>query len=193
MTDDSSQPVRLLGLSGSIRRESYCMTVLQTLRSALGAKAELAIFPLNDIPLYNPDEDGERAAPAVRSLREEIARSDGLIVISPEYNYGMSGVLKNALDWASRPAMQSPARDKPTLIMTASPAYTGGARAHAQMRETLASMLARVIARPQVVVASVHEKIRDGRLVDQVTLRFALAAVDDLLREIRMVRLARSA
>lgn len=190
MPPDDTQPVRLLGLSGSIRRDSYCTAVLQTLRAALGRKADLTIFPLHEIPLYNPDEDGERAPQAVRALREAIARSDGLVVISPEYNYGMSGVLKNALDWASRPAMQSPAKGKPTLIMSASPAYTGGARAHAQMRETLASMLARVIARPQVVVASVHEKIRDGRLVDEVALRFALAAVDDLLKEVRMVRLA---
>mgnify|MGYP001304189083 CR=1 FL=1 len=193
MTPDDTQPVRLLGLSGNIRRDSYCTAVLQTLRTALGDKADLTIFPLHEIPLYNPDEDGERAPQAVRALREAIARSDGLIIISPEYNYGMSGVLKNALDWASRPAMQSPARGKPTLIMSASPAYTGGARAHAQMRETLASMLARVIARPQVVVASVHEKIRDGRLVNEVALRFALAAVDDLLREIRLLRLAQSA
>lgn len=192
MPPDDTQPVRLLGLSGSIRRDSYCTAVLQTLRAALGRKADLTIFPLHEIPLYNPDEDGERAPQAVRALREAIARSDGLVVISPEYNYGMSGVLKNALDWASRPAMQSPAKGKPTLIMSASPAYTGGARAHAQMRETLASMLARVIARPQVVVASVHEKIRDGRLVDEVALRFALAAVDDLLKEVRMVRLAES-
>lgn len=190
MPPDDTQPVRLLGLSGSIRRDSYCTAVLQTLRAALGRKADLTIFLLHEIPLYNPDEDGERAPQAVRALREAIARSDGLVVISPEYNYGMSGVLKNALDWASRPAMQSPAKGKPTLIMSASPAYTGGARAHAQMRETLASMLARVIARPQVVVASVHEKIRDGRLVDEVALRFALAAVDDLLKEVRMVRLA---
>jgi chromate reductase len=76
--------------------------------------------------------------------------------------------------------------------MTASPAYTGGARHHSQMRETLSAMLARVITRPQVVVASAHEKIRDGRLVDEVALRFAFAAVDDLLKEIRLLRLAQS-
>ncbi|HET8727483.1 MAG TPA: NADPH-dependent FMN reductase [Alphaproteobacteria bacterium] len=191
MPTDIPQPVRLVGLSGSIRRGSHCTAVLETIRDAIGAKADLTIFPLNDIPPYDPDEDGGNASQAVRDLRDAIARSDGVIVISPEYNYGMSGVLKNALDWASRPAMQSPVKGKPTLIMTASPAYTGGARAQYQMRETLAAMLARVIARPQVVVASVHEKIRDGRLVDQVALRFALAAVDDLLREIGLLRRAR--
>ena len=193
MSADTDLPARLLGLSGSIRRGSYCTAVLQTLRAALGAKADLTLFPLNEIPLYNPDDDGDKAPQAVRALRAAIAECDGLVVISPEYNYGMSGVLKNALDWASRPAMQSPAKGKPTLIMSASPAYTGGARAHYQLRETLSAMLARVIARPQVVVASVHEKIRDGRLEDDVSLRFALSAVDDLVKEIRLVQLARRA
>src|SRR4051812_10910421 len=104
----TTRPARLLGISGSIRRQSYCTAVLDTLRDRLNGKADLTLFPLNDIPPYDPDLDSQNTPPSTRAMREAIAGSDGLIVISPEYNYGMSGVLKNALDWASRPAMQSP-------------------------------------------------------------------------------------
>ncbi|WP_448208070.1 NADPH-dependent FMN reductase [Azospirillum sp. sgz302134] len=180
--------IRLLGISGSIRRNSHCTTVLQTLAENLGGKAELTLFPLHEIPPYDPDLDAENTPAAPRAMREAIAEADGLVVISPEYNYGMSGVLKNALDWASRPAMQSPVKGKPILIMTASPAFTGGVRAQHEMRETLSGMMGRVIARPQVVIGTVHEKIKDGRLADQAALTFALAAIDDLLAEVRLLR-----
>jgi chromate reductase len=193
MNSSASQPFRLLGLSGSLRRASANTAVLRTLQEALASRAELTIFPLDEVPPYNPDLDGENAPEAVRALREAIAASDGLIVVSPEYNYGMSGVLKNALDWASRPAMRSPLKGKPALIMTASPAFTGGVRAQAQIREALAATLARVVARPQVVIAGVHEKVKDGRLVDEAALRFALEAVDDLLEEIALVRRSQTA
>jgi chromate reductase, NAD(P)H dehydrogenase (quinone) len=114
-------------------------------------------------------------------------------MISPEYNHGMSGVLKNALDWASRPYGRSTLMRKPVLTMTASPAFTGGVRAQQQMNETLVSIPARPILRPQIVIGSVHEKVRDGRLVDEAALSFALAGVDDLLEEIRRTRSARAA
>ena len=191
---DTKPPVRLLGISGSIRRHSYCTMVLQTLAENLAetpnSKADLTLFPLNDIPPYDPDLDSENTPAAATAMREAIAAADGLVVISPEYNYGMSGVLKNALDWASRPAMQSPVKGKPILIMTASPAFTGGVRAQHEMRETLTGMMGRVIARPQVVIGTVHEKIKDGRLTDQAALTFALAAIDDLLAEIDLLRSA---
>ncbi|MBK3731586.1 NAD(P)H-dependent oxidoreductase [Azospirillum brasilense] len=194
---DTAKPVRLLGLSGSIRRHSHCTAVLGTLADALGKKAgataEMTLFPLNDIPPYDPDLDAENTPAPASALRDSIAAADGLVIISPEYNYGMSGVLKNALDWASRPAMKSPVRGKPILIMTASPAFTGGVRAQHEMRETLSGMMGRVIARPQVVIGLVHEKIKDGRLTDQPALDFALAAIDDLLAEIALLRGAKGA
>ena len=81
-------------------------------------------------------------------------------------------------------------KGKPILIMTASPAFTGGVRAQHEMRETLAGMMGRVIARPQVGIGMVHEKIKEGRLTDQAALTFALAAIDDLLAEIDLLRSA---
>ena len=179
-----TQP-RLLGLSGSLRRASNSTAVLRGLEDALATRAALNIFPLHALPLYNEDDDGEHAPKSVRALRSAIEVSDGVIMISPEYNHGMSGVLKNALDWASRPYGRSALRNKPVLTMTASPAFTGGVRAQQQMNETLASIPARPLFRPQIVIGSVHEKVRDGRVIDEATLGFALAGVDDILEEIR--------
>jgi chromate reductase len=185
--------LRLLGLSGSLRRASNSTAVLRGLQDALAPKARLDVFSLHGLPLYNEDDDGDHAPESVRALRSTIETSDGVIMVSPEYNHGMSGVLKNGLDWASRPCGRSVLRGKPVLTMTASPAFTGGVRAQQQMNETLASVPARLVLRPQIVIGGVHEKVRDGRLVDEATLRFALAGVDDLLDEIRAARFVRAA
>src|SRR5882672_3693279 len=95
--------LRLLGLSGSLRRASNGTAVLRGLQDALASKVALDIFSLHGLPLYNEDDDGEYAPESVRALRSAIETTDGVIMVSPEYNHGMSGVLKNALDWASRP------------------------------------------------------------------------------------------
>jgi chromate reductase len=120
----------------------------------------------------------------VRALREAIARADGLVIASPEYNYGMPGVLKNALDWASRPYGRSALIGKPVLTLTASPAFTGGVRAQQQLNETLLAISARLVLRPQTVIGAVHEKVRDGALAHPETLAFVTAAADHLLADI---------
>ena len=188
-----TQRFSLLGLSGSLRRASNSTAVLRGLKDAITPDVALSIFPLSELPLYNEDDDGEASPLSVRALRSALDASDGVIMISPEYNHGMSGVLKNALDWASRPYGRSALRDKPVLTMTASPAFTGGVRAQQQMNETLASIPARLVLRPQIVIAGVHEKVQAGRLVDEASLRFALVGVNDLLDEIRVPRHVRSA
>src|SRR5258708_31981641 len=114
----------LLGLSGSLRRASNSTAVLRGLQDALAPRAALNIFPLHGMPLYNEDDDAEHAPESVRALRSAIEASDGVIMISPEYNHGMSGVLKNALDWPSRPYGRSSLSTKPHLTMTPSPAFT---------------------------------------------------------------------
>jgi chromate reductase len=178
---------RLLGLSGSIRQGSTNTIILHTIAERLGSGVSLTVLPLDDVPLFNSDLEGERLPDPVRALKNAIAQSDGIVLCSPEYNHGMSGVLKNALDWASRPAFDSPLKNKACLPMTSSPGYVGGARAHAQMHETLASALARVVVRPQVVIAGVMQKIADGQLVDEHTIQFCLEAIEDLLKEIRVL------
>jgi chromate reductase, NAD(P)H dehydrogenase (quinone) len=188
----TSSGVKLLGLSGSLRKASTNTIILRSLAERLDGKASMMVFPLNDVPIYNGDLDGEHPPEAVRALKAAITEADGLILCAPEYNHGMPGMLKNALDWVSRPVGASPLKDKPVLLMSSSPGYVGGARAHAQMQETMAATLSRVVRRPQVVIGGVTQKIVDGKLADPTTIDFCLQAIDDLLAEIRFLAKTRS-
>jgi chromate reductase len=185
--------VHLVGISGSLRQASSNTAILRTLQEALQQDVDMTVVPLNDVPLYNQDLDGPGLPEPVRKFKNVISTCDGLVICSPEYNFGMPGVLKNALDWASRPAFASPLKDKPALLMTASPAFTGGVRAQAQLRDTLTGALARVVATPPVVIAGVHTKLNEGRFVDEANLKFVLDAIDALVGEIRMLRVAKAA
>lgn len=175
---------RLLGLSGSLRRNSYSTVILETLRERV-TLADLKVQPLHDVPMYNQDEDTVTPPPAVAALRVAIAAADALVIACPEYNHGIPGMLKNTLDWASRPHNRHPLIDKPVLSITSSPGLLGGVRAHAQLNETFLSVSARIVVRPQIVIGLVHQKIRDGRLVDEANLAFLDGAVDDLLAMVR--------
>lgn len=183
--------VNLLGISGSLRAQSYCTAVLHTLSELLQDEIRLTLHPLADVPLYNADLDTSEPPAAVRDFKQAILQADGLVICTPEYNYGIPGVLKNAIDWASRPGFKSPLVDKPALIMTASPGTAGGVRAQYQVREALSATLARPIARQHVAIAGVAQKVTDGRLTDADTRQFVQSAVRDLVTEIQMLRRGR--
>ena len=174
----------IVALSGSLRHRSYNGIILETLREQLQGLAKFQIHSLREIPLYNEDADGPSAPSAVASLRAAIGAADALVIASPEYNHGMSGVLKNALDWASRPHGDGALIGKRALAITSSPGALGGVRAHAQINETLLATSCRSMRRPQIVIPFVHEKIRDNRLADEATLAFIMASVQQLLVDV---------
>ena len=179
---------RLLGVSGSLRRGSACSAVLRTMAGRLPPGAVMTIAALDHLPLYNEDEDRTGILHAIDVFKAAIEAADGLVVISPEYNHGISGVLKNAIDWVSRPGYDSVLRDKPILVMSASNSPLGGVRAQLQLRETFSSTLSRVVARRQVLIGQAQKKIADGKLVDEATLAIISDAIGDLLDEISLVR-----
>ena len=181
---------RLLGLSGSLRRQSYSTAILRGLGHALGGQAELSLYPLDLVPLYDQDLDTAEPPAAVAALREAIGLADGLIIATPEYNHGLPGMLKNALDWASRPYGRSTMTGKTAYTITSSPGGVGGARAHAQLNETLNSIGVRVVLRPQAVIPFVQDKVADDRIVDAPTLAFLLDGTGDLLRDIAVPTVA---
>jgi chromate reductase len=190
MTKTTRPLFQLLGLSGSLRRDSASTAVLTTIAERLPPDAVMTMAPIGHLPLYNEDEDRADVLHSIEAFKTAIEATDGLVVISPEYNHGISGVLKNAVDWVSRPGYDSVLKNKPVLVMSTSNSPLGGVRAQMQLRETFASTLSRVVARRQVVIGQAQKKIVDGRLADEATLAFTADAIADLLDEIGLLRRA---
>ena len=181
----------LLGISGSLRAAAFSSAVLAALCEATAADADWDRADIGALPLFNQDLYVDPLPDAVARFRAQIAAAEGIVIVSPEYNHGVPGVLKNALDWASRPHNGSPLKEKPVLIATSSHAFTGGVRAQHQIRETLVSALARPVNTPEIVVGLVASKIIDGRFEDSATLSFALngfSALFSAIEERRFVR-----
>jgi len=189
MPDDAT-PVRLIGMSGSLRAGSYSNAVLATLREHFAGRADLVLYDLAPIPLYNQDFEGDMRPPAVKEMLAAIAAADGLVFCAPEFNHSIPGVLKNAIDWASRPSFQSVLAYKPAAIMAISRGPLGGARCLEHLKVALDSCLARVTLAREVIITACDTKIREDRLVDETSLMFATGAVEALIGEIRLWRAA---
>lgn len=175
---------RVLVIVGSLRKASNSLAIARGLAEAARDKAQIQVHTLEDVPLYNEDLDKDNKPAGVVALKQAIKDSDGLVVISPEYNYGISGVLKNALDWASRPGYQSVLRGKPALTITSSPGLLGGARAQGQIRQTLMAVLAEVVVCPEITLVKVGDKVKDGKLSDPDALKVVLDGFEALLADI---------
>ena len=186
------EPIRIAGISGSIRKASFSTSLLRTLATRIAPAIELEVVTLENIPLYNEDLDRDPEIPAVANLKRVIAESDGVVIATPEYNHGVPGVLKNALDWASRPVFKSCFVGKPVSIISSSLAFTGGVRAQYQLRETLISMQAHLVVGPEVVVAGVHTKMTEDAYQDEKGLEFMVDSLNRLGEEILSCRLVRA-
>ena len=138
--------MRVLGISGSLRRDSYNSGLLRAAADLLPSGAELEVFDgLKAIPPYDADDDVDPAPEAVAALRDAIADADAVLVATPEYNASIPGVLKNALDWASRPHATNPLRGKPAAVVGASTGMFGAVWAQADTRKVLSTIGARVL------------------------------------------------
>src|SRR6202171_6316080 len=185
-----SKPIRLIGMSGSLRAGSYSNAVLETLREKFAGRADLELYDLAPVPAYNQDFEGDKRPPVVKQLLADIAEADGLVLCAPEFNHSIPGVLKNAIDWASRPAFQSVLAYKHVAIMATSRGPLGGARCLEHMRVALDSCLSRIALAREVLITAGSAKIKDARLVDGTSLGFACGAVEALLHEIRVWQVA---
>ena len=180
----------LIAMSGSLRTGSYSNAVIETLREKFAGRVDLRLYDLAPIPLYNQDFEGELRPPPVKRLLADIEAADGLVLCAPEFNHSIPGVLKNAIDWASRPGFQSVLAYKHVAIMATSRGPLGGARCLEHMKVALDSCLARVTLAREVVISACETKIQGGRLVDETSLGFACGAIEALLREIALWRAA---
>lgn len=145
--------MNIVAISGSLRSASWNTLLLKAAAKAAKAEgAELNLLDIGELPLYNSDLDGEVKPAAVSRLLAALAQADGLFIATPEYNYSIPGVLKNALDWASRPAYQSLLAGKPCGLISASMSPLGGARAQVHLREVLAATLTPVYLAPDYLL-----------------------------------------
>jgi chromate reductase len=181
---DPLAPIRIAGVSGSLRQASFSTALIKLLARHLQPAIELSLVDIREVPLYDEDLDGDNKPAAVHAVNAAIAKADAVLFVTPEYNHGVPGVLKNTLDWISRPVFNSVLKNKPVTIITSSLAFTGGVRAQYQLRETLISMLAHVAPGPEVVVGGVHTKFQDEAFLDQPTLDFMLSSLDRLRSEV---------
>jgi chromate reductase, NAD(P)H dehydrogenase (quinone) len=173
--------LRILGLSGSLRRGSHNTVLLRAAGKLLPPGVELEVFDvLGELPLYDADLDVEPADPAVARLRRAIADADGVLIATPEYNGSIPGVLKNALDWASRPFPDSALRGKPVAVIGASTGLFGAVWAQAETRKVLSVIGADVIEGELPVGQADSAFADDGGLVDREQ-RMALAELVDVL------------
>ena len=174
--------IRILGFAGSLRRNSFNRGLIRAAAESAPAGISLDIFDLSDIPLYNQDVEDAGEPPSVVAWKRAIAEADGLLVATPEYNHGVPGVLKNALDWASRPRTTSPLRDKPVAVTGASPGMGSTARAQAELREACVFTGACVMPQPELLVGAAASHF-DGRghLVDE-DIRASLIELVEALR-----------
>jgi chromate reductase, NAD(P)H dehydrogenase (quinone) len=159
--------VRILGIAGSLREGSYNRALLRAARELLPEGVELEEFDLRSLPFYDGDVEAAGDPAPVVALKEAIRGADAVLIATPEYNRGVPGVLKNAVDWASRPALASPLTAKPVAIMGASTGRGGTARAQEQLRAALEFSRATVLEQPEVLVPEAFMRFDEhGELVD---------------------------
>ncbi len=178
-----TKSLKIAGICGSLRNNSYSGSLLAAMADLLPEGTEFNRVDIASVPHYNQDLDTANGPESVFASRALIAESDAVIITLPEFNHGMPGVLKNALDWLSRPAFTSCFTDKPVLFATIAPGPLGGVRAQAQMRETLSCMLCKMLPLPETAVTFAAQKFPEGKLVDEPTAKHLQMVVGSFLEK----------
>lgn len=167
--------IKILGFGGSLRKGSFNEAILQSgilLSEACDlchTEGKVEVFDrIGEFPLYNQDEEAS-IPDIVKEFKDKIKQADSILIVTPEYNFSIPGYLKNAIDWATRPYGDNSFDDKPGAIMSSSPGMLGGVKAQYALRQTSVFLNLHLLNRPEVIIPKVHEKIEDGKLVDEHT------------------------
>jgi chromate reductase len=177
--------MRLLAISGSLRRDSHNTALLRAAADLLPSEVELEIYErLGTLPPFNEELVADRPAPA-QHLWDAIGAADGVLISTPEYNSSIPGVLKNALDWMSQPLVESPLRNKPAAVIGASTGMFGAVWSQAETRKVLGAIGARVVDR-ELPVPTAHEQFDPvGKLSDEDLETELVAALDELVAAVK--------
>ncbi len=174
--------MRVLGIAGSLRQGSYNRAALRAAVELAPGGMEIELFDLASIPMYNDDVRQQGYPTAVADMRQRIAKADALLIATPEYNYSIPAVLKNAIDWASRPP-DPPLNDKPLAIMGASPGALGTSRAQYHLRQVCVFVNMHPLNKPEVMISHCQQKFdAQGRLQDNETRERVRALLEALMQ-----------
>jgi chromate reductase len=178
--------MKVLAVSGSLRRDSYNTALLRAAVELVGDAAEVEVWDgLKAVPPYDGDDDGAHAPAAVARMRAAFAGADAILVATPEYNSSVPGQLKNALDWLSRPLATNPLRNTPAAVVGASTGAFGAVWAQAELRKVLSTIGARVVEEGVAVGHAPTRFDTDGRLVDDDTREQLAEVVETLVEQTR--------
>ncbi|MEX2425034.1 MAG: NAD(P)H-dependent oxidoreductase [Acidimicrobiia bacterium] len=177
------EPLDVLGISGSLRDDSYNRALLEAAARLAGNDIEITLFDIGDLPHFDADVEAEGDPEPVKAFKQAVRSADALLIATPEYQHGIPGVLKNALDWASRPPSDSPIGGKPTAIMGATVGAFGTARAQQDLREVLIYNDCPMVMTPEVLVADAASKVDEsGEFTDEETLDFVRRLLGELTK-----------
>ena len=182
-----SQPIRILGIAGSLRRESYNRAALRAATELVPEGATIDVFQLDGIPGFNQDEEQNPPAKIVE-LKRRVREADAILFVTPEYNYSVPGVLKNAIDWASRPYGDSAWNGKPVAMMGASIGAIGTARAQYHLRQMMVFLNMFPVNQPEVMIANAQDRFdAQGNLTDDATKDFIRQLLQSLVEWTRRI------
>jgi chromate reductase len=185
MGDKGREKIKVLGFAGSLRKLSFNKMLLRVAVEVCPEEVALEVFDLEGIPVFNQDLENTPHE-KVKELKAKIKAADGLLIVTPEYNYSISGVLKNAIDAVSRPYGTSPFEEKPVAIMGASIGMLGTARAQYHLRQSMVFLNAFPLNRPEVMVPFVEGKFdASGRLLDETTREKVKELLAELVKWIK--------
>jgi chromate reductase len=175
------EPIRILGFAGSLRKGSYNRALLRVAAELMPKKAVFEVFDLEGIPPFNQDLESQPPG-KVKDFKDRIRAADALLIATPEYNYSVPGVLKNAIDWASRPYSESAFDDKPVAVMGVSTGMLGTARAQYHLRQCFVFLNMHTVNKPEVMVNYAQEKFdADGRLKDEKARKLIAELIESLI------------
>lgn len=179
----TEQPFQIVGIAGSLRRASWNRGLIRAAADEAPEGTEVVILDIAMLPLYNQDQEDSGDPPSVIALKDVIRLADALLIATPEYNNGMSGVLKNAIDWASRPMGTTVLRDRPVAVIGVSPGMGAAARAQQQVRDALVYTGGCVMPEPELLIGGALGKFDDHGNVSDRELRAGIAEVVGALRD----------
>jgi chromate reductase, NAD(P)H dehydrogenase (quinone) len=182
-----SEAIRILGIAGSVRRESYNRAALRAATQLLPEGATIDIFEIDGLPGFSQDEEQNPPAKVVE-LKKRIREADAILIVTPEYNYSVPGVLKNAIDWASRPYGDSAWNGKPAAIMGASIGAIGTARAQYHLRQMMVFLNMFPINQPEVMIGNAQNRFdSQGNLTDDLTKDLIRQLLQNLIKWTRRI------